>query len=90
MLKTLLVVVAATLGLAACGSPCSNRNGSVDGYCDRTIAANCRSTCADCIDEWIIQACPGTCQQVDQQPAEGLLPEGSPNMSKPKKWAVCQ
>jgi len=86
----LLCAALVVLTAAACGSPCTKKNGSVDGYCDGTAAANCRSTCADCVDEWIVQGCPGTCQVVAEKPAEGLLSHQDPHMDQPAKWAVCK
>ena len=83
------LAAAALLALAGCGAPCAKHDGSVDGYCNGTVATNCVSTCADCIDEWKIQACPSACQVVEAKPADGVLPAGEPHIDKPAKWAVC-
>lgn len=80
---------AALLCLAACGSPCSKHEGTVDGYCNGTVAMNCRTTCADCIDEWKLQACPSQCTVVEAKPVAGELVGQDPNMDQPAKWAIC-
>jgi hypothetical protein len=80
---------AALAALAGCGSPCSKHEGTTDGYCNGIVAMNCRSTCADCIDEWKLQACTTKCSVVDAQPTESVLEFEDPHMSQPAKWAVC-
>ncbi|HEY3450806.1 MAG TPA: hypothetical protein VGK67_30900 [Myxococcales bacterium] len=77
------------LALAGCGSPCKAHDGTVDGYCEGTVAMNCRQTCADCIDSWEMQACPVACSVAAAKPSEGGLPFSDPAMSQPAKWAVC-
>lgn len=75
--------------LVACGAPCEERNGSVDGYCDGNVAVNCLSTCADCIDQWIETPCSGTCGVGDDLPPEADAGGGMPHMSEPTAYASC-
>jgi len=91
MIRTVLCAVAAVVALSACGQSCPDRDGSIDGYCDKALAVNCRQSCADCVDEWVVQVCAGTCQVVDVKPAEGQLPHSDPAAAgEPAKWAVCK
>jgi hypothetical protein len=79
----------ALLALAACGKPCEQVNGSVDGYCDGQVAYNCVTTCADCIDEWKSATCTGTCGTSATFPPEDKVGGSPPNMSNPALYASC-
>ena len=83
------LLVLFSLALAACGAPCEEHNGSVDGYCENNTAYNCVTTCADCIDEWKEAPCTGTCTTADSIPPEEYVGGSAPNMSQPTTWAVC-
>lgn len=82
----------ALLGLlfaSACGAPCEERDGSVDGYCDGNTAVNCITTCADCIDQWSEVPCTGTCSVGSEPGPEEKAGGSMPNMSHPTAYATC-
>ncbi len=91
MTRTILgtLTAVALLALAGCGSPCKPHDGTIDGYCEGTVAMNCRSTCADCVDNWELRACPVSCSVVSSKPADGVLADSDPHSGTPGKWAVC-
>ncbi|MGC4116572.1 MAG: hypothetical protein QM765_18740 [Myxococcales bacterium] len=91
MSRSLLLSLTALvlLALTGCGSPCKAHNGTIDGYCDGIVAMNCRSTCADCVDQWELQACPVACSVTSTKPGEGVLPGSDPHLGTPAQWAVC-
>jgi hypothetical protein len=84
-----VLLTLAALWLAGCRSPCEERNGSVDGYCDGNVANNCLTDCADCVDQWKSVTCEGTCTVGDTLGPMDKAGGTQPNMSQPEAYAAC-
>ena len=87
-------VLAAMLGWMGCGDvrPCEPRNGTVNGYCDGTVAVNCEdhSECGYACgggDQWTERPCSKGCSVTGVR--DGILIFVQPIASHPTMHAVC-
>jgi hypothetical protein len=85
----LFATLALLFSVCDCAKPCPPHNESIDAYCDGKTAYNCRTTCGDCTDSWVIETCKDGCRVVPELPTGVQLHGSSPKKTNSKNFAIC-